>query len=227
MLGDVLDFVSRLTAVLPKRWFGDQTPNLLALLGAIATPWSWLYSLIDYTKCQSRISTASDGWLDLAASDYFGSNLIRNINESDVQFRVRILAGMLPTAGTRSALSAQLQNLTGIAPAIFEPANCLDTGSYGEPLSTGIIAGGGMAYGQAGGWGSLALPYQLFVTATRPATPGVGMLGGYGCPAGGYGVGESSYVNLELLPGNVTETDIQTAVCRLLPVNAVAWLRII
>ena len=227
MLGDVPDLVLRLTSVLPKRWFGKQTPNLLALLGSLATPWAWLYSLIGYVKAQNRIGTASDEWLDLAANDYFGSSLTRDINESDLQFRGRILAAMLPASGTRSAVTAGLLRLTGTAAAIFEPANCLDTGSYSGLGLAANMTGSGMAYGQAGGWGSLDLPYQFFVTATRPPTPGIGMLAGYGCPTGGYGVGEISYVNLALLPGSVTDADIQGTLRDLLPVNAVAWLRII
>jgi hypothetical protein len=83
-----------------------------------------------------------------------------------------------------------------------------------------------MAYGQRGGWGNLQMPLQFFVTATRPAMPGIGLLAGYGTPAGGYGIGSISYVDLSLLPGHVSDPDIQATLCSLLPVNAVAWLRI-
>jgi hypothetical protein len=67
---------------------------------------------------------------------------------------------------------------------------------------------------------------QFFVTASRPATPGISMLAGYGTPNGAYGEGQISYINLDLLPGHVTDQDIQSTLCGLLPVNAVAWLRI-
>ncbi len=49
---------------------------------------------------------------------------------------------------------------------------------------------------------------------------------GYGTSVGGYGEGAISYVDPALLPGHVTDADIQAALSRLLPVNAVAWLRI-
>jgi len=79
----------------------------------------------------------------------------------------------------------------------------------------------------AGGWGSLLLPLQFFVTAFRPAMPGVGMLAGYGIPSGGFGVGVIGYVDLAMLPGAIDDADIQTTLSSLLPMNAVAWLRII
>ena len=226
MVGDLSDFVSRLRTAIPKRWFAEQSPNLGALLSSIATPWVWLYGLISYVVTQTRLATATDGWLDLIALDYFGRDLSRGTSESDSAYRRRIQAALLREAATRSAVDAGLQALIGTKPAIFEPANCMDTGSYGGAASGLNALATGMAYGQAGGWGSLQLPLQFFVTATRPATPGVGMLGGYGTSYGGYGEGAISYIDLSLLPGSVTDADIQTTLCRLLPVNAVAWLRI-
>jgi hypothetical protein len=226
MTGDLSDFISRLWAVLPKRWFAEQGPNLGALLSSIATPWVWLYNLITYVIIQTRLATATDVWLDLMGVDYFGYRLPRKTNEADFSYRTRIQAALLQEAATRSAVSAGLQGLTGTSPVIFEPANCMDTGSYGILSGPGNMPGTGMAYGQAGGWGSLQLPLQFFITATCPATPGVGMLAGYSTSAGGYGAGSISYIDLSLLPGHVTDADIQATLCSLLPVNAVAWLRI-
>jgi hypothetical protein len=227
MTGDLSDFVSRLWAVLPKRWFAEQSPNLEALLTGIATPWVWLYNLVIYVITQTRLATATNEWLDLIAADYFGSKLSRKANEADFSYRSRIRAALLQEAATRSAVTAGLDSLTGTPPIIFEPANCMDTGSYGVLAGTPDMPGTGLAYGRAGGWGSLQLPFQFFITATRPATPGVGMLAGYGTSPGGYGEGTISYVDLSLLPGHVTDADIQATLCGLLPVNAVAWLRII
>jgi hypothetical protein len=226
MTGDLGDFISRLRAVLPKRWFAEQSPNLTAVLASIATPWVWFYNLILYVTAQGRLTTATDGWLDMIAVDYFGYAVNRKANEADSSYRSRIRAALLREAATRPAVSAGLMTLIGTQPIIFEPANCMDTGSYG---GAGIpcMQGTGMAYGLAGGWGSLLLPLQCFVTATRPATPGIGMLAGYGTSNGGYGAGTIGYVDLSLLPGHVSDADIQAALRGLLPVNAVAWLRII
>ena len=234
MTGDLADIVSRLRTVLPKRWFAEQSPNLAAMLQSIATPWAWLYGLITYAISQTRVSTATDSWLDLISYDFFGGLLPRKLGEADLSYRTRIKAALLREAATRSAVSAGLEALIGTPPLIFEPANCMDTGCYGMSSQGAANPGTGFAYSQAGGWGSLDLPFQFFVTAIRPPTPGVGMLAGYGTsnsataqPAnGGYGEGSISYVDLALLPGSVTDQDIQSTLSSLLPVNAVAWLRI-
>jgi hypothetical protein len=215
-----------LRAVLPKRWFGEQSPNLNAILESIGTPWTWLYSVIVYVIVQTRLATATDSWLDLISFDFFGNGMRRKANESDSIFRARIKGALLREAATRTAISSGMEALLGRPPVIFEPANCADTGSYGESLSGSIVSGNGLAYGTVGGWGSLVLPLQFFITATRPATSGVSMLAGYGTPNGGYGEGAMSYVDLALLPGHISDQDIESALCSLLPVNTIAWLRI-
>jgi hypothetical protein len=226
MTGDLADMVSRLWTVLPKRWFAEQSPNLSAILRSVATPCSWLYNNITYVITQTRLGTATDNWLDLIAYDFFGNLLGRKPNESDLSYRSRIKVALLREAATRSAVSAGLQALVGSQPLIFEPANCMDAGAYGMQSESYTISGTGLAYGQAGGWGNLALPLQFFVTVTRPPTPGVTLLAGYGTPNGAYCGGVISYVDLSVLPGNVTDQDIQSTLCSLLPVNSVAWLRI-
>ena len=227
MTGDLADIVFRLRSVLPKRWFAEQSPNLQAILGSLATPWVWLYGVIGYTIMQTRILTATDSWLDLISNDYFGDALTRKPNEADFSFRNRIQKALLQEAATRSAVSTGLEGLTGSPPVIFEPANCMDTGSYGGLINGQPMPATGMAYGVAGGWGNLELPLQVFVTVTRPATPGLGMLAGYGTTNGAYGEGVISYVDLSLLPGHVSDADIRATLCSLLPVNAVGWLRLI
>ena len=81
MTGSVADMVSRLWAVLPRRWFAEQSPNLSAILQSLATPWAWLYDMITYVIIQTRVSTATDTWLDLISYDFFGDILIRKLNE--------------------------------------------------------------------------------------------------------------------------------------------------
>lgn len=227
MTGDLPDFVSRFRAVLPKRWFAEQSPNLEAVLTSLATPWVWLYGLITYAVTQTRLMTATEAWLDLISNDYFGHTVSRKPNEADFSYRNRIQKALLHEAATRSAVSAGLENLTGNRPIIFEPGNCMDAGSYGGLADGPNMPGTGMAYGLAGGWGSLKLPLQVFVTVIRPATPGLGMLAGYGTSNGAYCEGAISYVDLSLLPGYVSDADIQATLCSLLPINAVAWLRLI
>ncbi|HEY0183255.1 MAG TPA: hypothetical protein VGC09_10655 [Rhodopila sp.] len=226
MVGDLQDFVSRLRAVLPKRWFAEQSPTLDALLTSIATPWVWLYNLLAWVVTQTRLATATDEWLDLISNDYFGGGLVRRSGELDLAYRSRIQAALLREAATRSAVSAGLTSLVGSEPVIFEPANCMDTGSYGSLAGGPSMPGTGMAYGLAGGWGSLRMPLQFFITTPRPPTPGLDLLAGYGTPNGGYGSGAISYVDLALLPGHVSDADIEATLASLLPVNTIAWLRI-
>jgi hypothetical protein len=52
------------------------------------------------------------------------------------------------------------------------------------------------------------------------------MLAGYATDAGGYGQGSIAYVDLALLPDQVTNLEIETTLSGLLPVNSVAWLQI-
>jgi hypothetical protein len=225
MVGDLADFVSRLRGVVPKRWFGEESPNLSAVLIALATPWVWLYELLAYVGQQARIGTATDTWLDLAAVDYFGESLKRKTGEADTFYRLRIKKALLRDAATRSAVKTCILDVCESEPRIFEPANCSDTGAYGAFGSDGACSG--LAYGVTGGWGSLNLPLQFFISVGRPAAPGVAMLAGYGIETGAYGSGSISYINLSQLPGQVTDDNIRSALLSALPVNVVAWLRIV
>jgi hypothetical protein len=228
MLNDVAGLVSRLKASLPSRWFGEKSPNLDAILTGLATPWSWLFGALGYVSSQTRLSTATDHWLDLLATDFLGPFFKRRVNETNRSFRSRISGALFREQATRSAVVSGIATLVGFRPQIFEPSRCGDTGAYGSPaeLTPGIIACG-LAYGIAGGWGSLALPWQFFLTVARPPVSGLANLAGYGVSAAGYCQGPIGYVSLSSLPGRVDDTEIQQTVRELLPLNATAWLRII
>src|SRR5690348_16941119 len=90
MIGDQQDMLARLRAVLPTRWFPDQAPVLDSISGGLASCWSWVYSLLQYVKAQTRIASASDIWLDIIALDFFGTRLVRRHGQSDAAFRSRI-----------------------------------------------------------------------------------------------------------------------------------------
>jgi hypothetical protein len=222
MTGDQPDILYRLKQVLPLRWFPDKTPALDTLLSGIALAWVWIYDFLQYVVSQSRISTAEDFWLDLIGFDYFGCSLRRRVGENDDAFRVRIKLELIRERGTRRGLSASLVDLTGRFPILFEPANPSDTGGYGgEGPSTG-----GIAYGLAGGWGNLSLPFQCFVTAYRPESVGIGSVSGWGCGGGGYGQGSLEFANLAMMQGQVTDADICTVIANVLPVGTISWTRI-
>ena len=157
MTGDQADILARLRALLPKSWFPISAPNLDASLAGAAWAFSSAYAQQTYIRLQTRIKTATDGWLDMISGDFFGSALPRFVNETDGAFRARILANLFVKGPTRKCMYNVLYLLTGRAPIIFEPQNATDTGGYD----------GGAYYDIAGGWGDPAA-YQSFVTVYRP-----------------------------------------------------------
>jgi hypothetical protein len=213
--------VSRIKQVLPRRWFPDTAPVLDIVLSGPAWAWAWAYNLLQVVKSQTRLATAQGVWLDLVALDYFGGMLTRRLHEQDDSFRVRLRRELVRERATRAAVVSAITDATGRAPIVFEPANTMDTGGYGT-LQTSC----GLAYGAAGGWGSLALPFQFFVTAHRPASAGIASVCGWGGSVGGYGTGCLEYADLQMLAGRITDVDICTATALVLPAGTVAWLRI-
>lgn len=226
--GDQQDFISRIKSTLPP-WFGSgSTPVLDALLSGPARALSFAYSLIQYSKLQMRIKTATDGWLDLMSADYFGSMLPRFTAESDDSFRARILFNLLRERVTRRSLIKVLTQLTGRAPLVFEPMRPLDTGAYGASPPT-------MGYGLAGAYGSMLMGGQALVIAYRPATSGIPYVAGYGLAdygggnlggPGGYGSGQIEYASMSMIKGAVNDANIYAAVDSVKPVATVIWTKI-
>jgi hypothetical protein len=233
--GDAIDMASRIRAVLPASWFPvsssesqSLTPVLDGVLKGLGQAWSQVYSLLSYTKLQTRISTATEFFLDMIAADFFGTRLTRRTNESDTAFRTRICKNIFSSRATRVAVSATVANLTGRAPMIFEPAYTHDTGGYGTPAQ----GGGNMGYGVTGGWGSLALPFQFFIEAYRPLGSGISEVAGYGNLTGGsgmpggYGAGAVEYGSLSWIGSQITDSDITSAIAMAIPAATIAWARI-
>ncbi|HUB48677.1 MAG TPA: hypothetical protein VMB73_27175 [Acetobacteraceae bacterium] len=222
MLGDQQDMLWRMKQVLPLRWFPDDTPVLDTALSGVAWAWAWVYSLLQTVRVQARISTATDIWLDLIATDYFGTSLGRRGDEMDSAYRQRIQRELIRERGTRAAVVSALGDLTGQSPALFEPANTSDTGGYGGAGETVT----GLGYGSAGGWGNLNLPFQFFVTAYRPVGVGIAFVSGWNDGGGGYGEGTLEYASLTMMQTQVTDSDILSAITGVLPIGVIAWTRI-
>ena len=177
---------------------------------------------VGFLQQQTRIGTASGIWLDVIAADFFGQRISRHPAQLDDDFRASIRRELVRERGTRAAVAAAVKDLTGRGPVIFEPARTSDTGGYGG-LHGG---GGGLGYGVAGGWGSLCLPFQCFVTAYRPHGIGIATVAGWGSGAGGYARGAIEYASLSMVAGQVTDSDIFAAVAAVLPANTIAWTQI-
>lgn len=223
--GDQADVLARLKSTLPQ-WFGDSSPILDGLLQGLAWAGAFVYSLYAYAKLQTRIKTAADGWLDLIAGDFFGTTLLRQTNQSDASFRARIIINLFRERATRGGIVKVLEDLTGRTPAVFEPMRPADTGAYGGPT---------LGYGMAGGYGSMLLQFQCFVTAFRPASTGIPNVCGYGLAnygatngaPGGYGVASQlEYASLDMIQGAVTDADIYSAIDATKPAATIIWTRI-
>lgn len=225
MAFDAATFQARLKSLLPAGWFAQSAPNLDSLLGGLSTTWSWLSDLLDFAQQQMRISTASSNWLDLAANDFFGPEVIRRQNEGDDTFRARISKNLLLSAATRPALIDDIAALTGFAATVFEPSRCGDTGAYGAQATDGTVVPCGFAYGQTGGWGSLNLPCQFFVTISTQPRQGDAMPTGYGDAGGGYSAGSTFYNSMGSIQSQITDLEVSRIIQRLLPINATAWVR--
>jgi len=216
-IGDQNDMAGRLAALLPVSWFQGAVPVLSVLLAGLGNGLALIYSLTAYAKLQTRIGTASDGWLDLISADFFGTTLPRRTGELDSRYRARILAQLLRERATRKGMIGMLTVLTGRAPLVFEPERPADTGGWG----------GGCGYGVAGGWGSVLLPAQVFVTAFRPTGTGVPIVAGYGIPTGAYATaGQAEYAAMTMVQGAVTDADIYAAVDATKPAGTTAWTAI-
>lgn len=235
-LGDADDILAKLKRALVARWFASfipgsdsSTPVLDGVLSGPAWMWSWLYDLLQYVAKQRRIGTADGVNLDQICFDFFGQTLGRFTAEGDDAFRNRIKANLLAPKNTRAALINAVTTLTGVTPTIFEPRDTTDTGGYGH---LGMTQGTGLGYGLAGGYGSLLLPFQAFVTAYRPVGIGIASVGGYysvgsALPAlGGYGVGAIEYASLDMLAGLVTDADIYQTIAAVAPEATIMWTRI-
>lgn len=157
MKGDQEDFRQRLRLTLPTHWFSDTAPILDAVLSGFGAAWAKLWDLLRLVQLQTRIATATDSFLDLAATDMFARRLKRRTLEPDDLFRARLTRAMRRTRATRASLAEAAKN-TGYSIQVFEPAQPADTGAYNVPTS--------LAWGVVGGWGSIDMPLECLIVAT-------------------------------------------------------------
>ena len=91
----------------------------------------------------------------------------------------------------------------------------------------------GLGYNAEGGYGSLALPAQAFITAYRQASGGIPFLSGYSAQAtaptyapGGYGTGLIAYATLAQAATQVQDSEIYATVARTQAAGVTCWTRI-
>lgn len=218
-IGTQADIVSRLQSLMPPGWFAQgATPIRDALLTGIANAFAFIFSLFAYLRLQTRIGTATDGFLDLIAFDYFGNDLPRGPSQSDASYKSRIQSGLFPQRNTRAAIINVLKQVTGRTPIVFEPARPADCGAYNK---------GVLAYNTAGGYGSLAYPYQSFVTAFRPLGTGIPNVAGYNIPTGAYNTGSQGEYATAAFTEGVNDNDIYAAINSVRMGATIVWARIL
>lgn len=216
--GDQHDFYNRLHTLLPVGWFADDSPVLHGALTACAKSLAWCHSLYVYARSQTRLETATSGWLDIAAYDFFGSSLLRPAGMSDKQFRMQIKTNLLRERGTRQAIIDIIEALTGNTPAVFETLRPADTGAYGGPA---------LGYGVAGRYGSYNLPYQAFVEVSRPNGKDTARVAGSDLLTTGYSnAPDEDYVAEKISARGVTDTQIFAAIAAVKMEGTLVWVRI-
>ncbi|TCG09369.1 hypothetical protein BZM27_06100 [Paraburkholderia steynii] len=234
-IGDSNDVFGRLKAALPQRWFGstsDSMPVVDSILAGLGTGLTFIYSLYAYAKAQTRLLTCSDGFLDIFASDFFGSSIQRKANQSDASFRGVIQANLFAEKATRKGVVNVLTTITGRAPVVFEPNRVGDVAIMGVPTAGGQNYMGiqtSMYVGPAR-MASTATPYQAFIIAYRPQATG-GSAGGAFTDAPTQAALNTplakSYTNsLSLLTSSATDADIYAAVDATRPVGTILWVSI-
>ncbi len=251
-IGSQADALARLLALVPSSWFKSPDPEVQAILNGFASNEAYVYSLIQYMRAQSRLWTTTDGFLDIAAWDFFGSAFLRRPAEPDASFAPRLIAELTRPRITRASIVSALKSLTGNTPAILEPWNTGDCGALN--VGTLALAGstpgvqngagiGGLALGAnngclyvkptaalfsggAGAVGSLALTNQFFVTLRRPGYQGVPNISGIGSVGGGLGVGAFSLITPSQIVAAVTDQDIYNTINSTKAAGTTAWVNL-
>lgn len=213
--GDSNDFLSRLKALLPYRWFSAYAaPNRDAVLGGISDALAWTYSLVQYAKAQIRIATATGPWLDVLGLDYLGLRVTRKAGQPDSSWRVTLAKEIIRTRVTRAGIVQAVEDITSQPATIFEPFNAADTGGLGyfglnEP--TCLI-------------GSLAFPHTVLVNAVEPGGGAVPSLSGLNDTWGGLGAGAFALADLSTVTGVVTNQNVYDMINAVRAAGITAWV---
>lgn len=211
-VGDQADVLSRLKALVPSSWFRQQHAEVDAVLSGAAEAQSFVYSLIQYAKQQTRIASSTDGFLELTALDFFGIRFPRLSNETDAAYSARIIKEIFRERATRHGISQALLDLTGYAPILQEPANPNDTWAWDE------------SFWDVGTLGSTQNNNQIFVTAYRPAGGGIANTPGWDS---GYWDTTFSWVDQTLVVAPVTDAQIYATVAQTVAAGVTAWVMIL
>ena len=93
-----------------------------------------------------------------------------------------------------------------------------------DDAGTLLSIGGDGGSGGGGAYGSMVLPYQVFIRVDRPAGSGIPGVAGYGVSVGCYGLGSIEYASLDMELPHITDADIYAAIVDVLPIGVTAWV---
>lgn len=98
-----------------------------------------------------------------------------------------------------------------------------DVQSYN--MTTGSTFSGG--YDVLGGYGSLMLAYQAFVTAYRPSGSGIPYIAGYSSTPSGYSVASrGEYASQSMITGSITDAQVYEAIAAVKMEGTLVWVRL-
>lgn len=202
--GDVADCTARIAATLPP-WVPTSLPIINAVLTGLGKGFSHVYHLISFVRTQSRIATATGGFLDIIAADFFGTNMLRRAAEPDSVYQARLLKELLRPRVTLAAIKQMLIDLTGRTPSIIVPGN---------PGNIGGLDIGTLALDTDGCSIFAGVNNQIFITAFRPIGNGVPLVSGLDSFPSGLDVGNISLVDLSQITGPLTDAEITAQILR-------------
>ena len=214
--GDKIDIATRLMSRMPP-WFSSASAGVAAIFAGVASSFAQIYAMLAFVVAQMRMATTSGGFLDMFATDYFGTYVVRRIAQTDAAFLARIKALFFLQRNTRPGMIAALTILTGNAPKILELTNPGDTGGYRTSV---------LFYGAAGAYGSALAPGQMFLTAYRPYGVSGAFIPGYRTAPAGYRAAGNYYGNVGG-NGGVLDQDILDTINAVRPAGVTVWSRIL
>lgn len=216
-------FAQRLATLFPRGWAGDdavQSGNVYALFLSAGNEISGMLEEIQYAALAQRMQTETSPELDLASIDFFGTALPRPSGMSDTAFDALIVSNLFKAAATRAAISAAIQELTGVTPRMMEPWNIFDTGVWGRTSYWNVDSSDYPAR-----WGNGGLRYQGFIE-TAPAQVPV-----FGANVPILGWGDSAYWNVPGyffgIIGNNTTLSVYDVINKVRAYGTLVWVKFV
>lgn len=214
MTGDQSDIVSRLQRWLPQGWFPPDTgTRVFAILSGFASLLASIFSTIAYARLQTRLATITDGFVDLAGSDFFGNLLPRLSGEVDATYSLRIRKEIIRDRNTRAAIDALLFELTGYHPEITENWRGSDN-----------LAWRGRYGWRTGHYSGRDFRYQVFIKTTHAGVFGINT-GAWRNPNAAWRVPTFVYTDPSMTTGTgLTDQQLLDALNRIRTAGITYWV---